>query len=245
MYCDFHEWIARISMNNKLLKSSFRRNTVRSVRIDVAIMDISWSQLLKRGVHRSRWCTTPIYVKVLHSWLMKYRGVSVKARAFRIPIPIPRCSCHGCEYNKLKIMRKCPAILCKATQKRLIFSRPLSVPYSLLSGLRSLPARNILANGSFLSQTDENVPLFYTKRHKNAWFSVGRYQFLTASCPGSAHRQTKLSRPLSVPYSLLSGLRSLPARNILANGSFLSQTDETQLSYHCVPSMPIYYTLFF
>jgi hypothetical protein len=41
MYCEFREGIAVISMINKLLKSSFRRNTVRTVRIDVTIMEIS------------------------------------------------------------------------------------------------------------------------------------------------------------------------------------------------------------
>jgi hypothetical protein len=41
MYCDFHEGIAMISRFNKLHKSSFRRNTVRTVRIDVTIMEIS------------------------------------------------------------------------------------------------------------------------------------------------------------------------------------------------------------
>jgi hypothetical protein len=55
MYYDFHEWIVMISMINKQLKESFHQREFSSKhcyagqKIDVTLMEISWSQLAHSG----------------------------------------------------------------------------------------------------------------------------------------------------------------------------------------------------
>jgi hypothetical protein len=61
MYCDFHEWIAMISMINKLFKLSFRRNTVRTVIIDVTIMELSWSQQARNIILKFVWASFDMF----------------------------------------------------------------------------------------------------------------------------------------------------------------------------------------